>query len=387
MKRSFTKEYSFIQFVFALVGSSILGFSTVYLLKNGFNTNQIGIFISTANISVVIFQVILTRYNKDGTKNSIKIANIMILLSIISLLILLFQRTKFIILILFFLPYLISIALQANINIITGIIKLMEMEINIGISRIFAAVAFSLNTYFLSILIKKTDVNTMIYFSALFYLILFFSLKLVPKNIESNDDIELLEIKETSYTINRKTYITFICFCFGYACFCAFHYMKTTFLINIIENVNANIDDLGKALSIASLSEIPILLVYKPLKEKIGTKKILSISSKVFLLQGIILFFSRTILGVYIFSIIQGGAFGLMIPSSIEYINEEYNADLLYKFQSYLISATSLGVLSGTLLGGYTLDKLTYFTFKIFALIFVFIGSVAYIISFNREKI
>ncbi|MDD7463230.1 MAG: MFS transporter [Anaerococcus sp.] len=387
MRESYTLRYSLIQLSFGLLGSSIIGFSTMYLLSKGFLTDQVGVFFAIGNISVVLFQTIINRvFSRGRAVNTKKMAILMCLVSIISLALLLLNNKKIMILVLFFIPYFISMSIQTNINAISGIIIKMGYELNLGFSRAFSAIAYALNTYILAIIIDKTSSNAVVVAASLFYMLLLLSFFTVQKledyRITSLGNIsQALEVKEERLTkIRRKKFIIFLV---GYACMFAFHYMKATFLINIIEYVNGGVKDLGLALSIGSISEIPILFLFDFLEERFGANKLLVFSSLIFLIQALILLAAKSVTNIYIISILQGGAFGLLIPSGIQLINSKFSLHDNQKYQSILVSASSIGVLFASLVGGFTIRSFGYSVFVYMAVLMVVIGCISFLVSFT----
>lgn len=355
-----TLEYAIIQLFFGILTSSLIGFTTLYLNSKGIESINIGIFISLCNISVIGFSYINKILKKIlKNKNIIDLAVIFCLVGIISLVFDLFQKINIFILVFLFFPYLYSIAIQTTINTISGFMYNKGIRINFGLAKVFCSIAFSLNTIFLSKLISFTSENAVIYLSIFSYLFLILVLKSIPKEILEKDE-KFIERKDAETKSIRGDFYIFL---IAYGLLCAYHFMKTTYMIDIIEYNKGNVMDLGKVLSLGSISEIPILLLFSKIERKFGARILLLISSLFFLIQFLTIGLSENIIFIYLSAGFQGLAFGLLIPSAVYYVNESFDISLNEKGQSLLVGASSIGTIISTSFAGFVM---TYFKFSSF---------------------
>lgn len=381
--KKMTVFYAIIQLFFGVLTSSLIGFITVYLNEMGIKSIHIGIFISLCNLFVVFFNYINEKLAKLFEQKSIvDIAIIFCFISIISLLIEIFQVNKILTLVFLFFPYLYSISIQTTINSISGYMYNKNIKINFGLAKVFCSISFSINTIILSKLIDLTSVKSIIIFSLFSYLLMIGIFKILPKELFEKDANYRNSSIENKKNINIKFYI----FLLGYGLLCAYHFMKTTYMIDIIEYNSGNINDLGNILSIGSISEIPLLFLFTKIENKFKSRKLLKISSVFFLVQSLLILFSTSIKSIYIASFLQGLAFGLLIPSGVYYINENFDIGLNEKAQSLLINSSAIGTICSTSFAGLIISYFSFDKFLWSGTTFCLVGLIIFVITLPKEK-
>lgn len=135
------------------------------------------------------------------------------------------------------------------------------------------------------------------------------------------------------------------------------HNMLNVFLLNIIERAGGTSSNLGLALAISACVELPVMVCFVKLSEKISVEKLLIISALFFTAKSIFTFFAANMCLVYLVQFMQFGAFALFTPASVYFVNKAMKPCDGGLGQA-LLGACSLG-LGGTLgnvFGGLILD-------------------------------
>lgn len=131
------------------------------------------------------------------------------------------------------------------------------------------------------------------------------------------------------------------------------HNMINVFLLNIIQRAGGNSENLGIALAVSAVVELPVMAMFIRIAHKIKVNKLLVISAFFFTLKGTATIFTVSIGAVYAVQIMQFGAFALYTPASVYFINEALQEKDRGLGQALLGSFTlGLGGALGNVLGG-----------------------------------
>ncbi|MGN0318218.1 MAG: MFS transporter [Lachnospira sp.] len=135
------------------------------------------------------------------------------------------------------------------------------------------------------------------------------------------------------------------------------HNMINVFMLNIIENAGGSSANLGLALAISAMVELPVMVSFVGLSRKISTEKLLVISAVCFTVKSIFTCFAGTLMLVYLSQLMQIGAFAVFTPASVYFINQKMLSEDSGMGQALLGSCSlGLGGTLGNIIGGFVLD-------------------------------
>ena len=135
------------------------------------------------------------------------------------------------------------------------------------------------------------------------------------------------------------------------------HNMSNVFLVNIIERAGGSSANLGLALAIAAGVELPVMVLFVRLSQKIKVEKLLVISAVFFTIKSLCTLFAVSMWMIYVVQFLQFGAFALFTPASVYFINKAMNHKDCGLGQALLGSCSlGLGGTLGNVLGGLVLD-------------------------------
>lgn len=136
------------------------------------------------------------------------------------------------------------------------------------------------------------------------------------------------------------------------------HNMINVFMLNIIENAGGSSANLGLALAIAAGIELPVMVCYVGISQKMPTGRLLVISAVSFTVKSIFTCFADSLVMVYIAQLMQFGAFAVFTPASVYYINQKMSREDSGMGQALLGSCSlGLGGTLGNIIGGFVLDS------------------------------
>jgi PPP family 3-phenylpropionic acid transporter len=165
-----------------------------------------------------------------------------------------------------------------------------------------------------------------------------------------------LDIPEKFVRRVKRQYPTFLWVIFGLSFIFIFHSMANVFLVKIVEAVGGTQRQFGFALSLMAMVEIPVMMGSGKLIRRFGTRKLFAFSMVFYVIRSIALLMAGNMVAIYFAQLLQALSFALYIPISVAYVGEIMAKYDLVKGQTLVVSATTLGSVTGSLLGGIVID-------------------------------
>lgn len=103
-----------------------------------------------------------------------------------------------------------------------------------------------------------------------------------------------------------------------------FHNMNNAYLIKVIENVGGTSADMGRMLSIAAVTELPVMFLFSRISKHFKSSTLLIVSGIFFAMRAAGFMLAGNMMIMYLAATLQIGSFALYIPSSVYYVNRDY---------------------------------------------------------------
>ena len=136
-----------------------------------------------------------------------------------------------------------------------------------------------------------------------------------------------------------------------------FHNMNNAYLIKVIENVGGTSADMGRMLSIAAVTELPVMFLFSRISKHFKSSTLLMVSSAFFAIRAAGFMLAGNVMTMYLAAMLQIGSFALYIPSSVYYVNETMLDQDKFKGQAVMTATNTLGGVFGSLFGGFLIDN------------------------------
>ncbi len=160
--------------------------------------------------------------------------------------------------------------------------------------------------------------------------------------------------------------------------------MINSFLAQIFENIHGGSKEVGIALMIAALCELPGMIFFEQLVKKKSSKFWLSIASISFAVRGFMMLLAGSILMMEMTHLLQAFSFALFIPASAYLFNQFLADDDRVFGQTMIIIATTLGGVIGNVLGGSLLQHFGVWEMLIFGTSFAVLGALLTILGIRK---
>ncbi len=368
--KHWTFRYVMVFASYFTVFCSIHLYASIYLLDRGFDNSQIGLLLALANIiSALIGPVIAARIDKKKLTN-IGASKMMCLLILVLSAVLYFAQNSFIaVFIIFGILYLLHMIYQSLLIALSFEYNQKGCAILFGFGRGMGSVASALTSLFLGQMLKFIAVDKLPVFFVIFAL---FNLVTMVFFVTRRERAALEEIPSESTDVSGtgdrkedyhdnffsfvKAYPRYSIFLLAVICFFFEHNMGNDFLIQIIKPIGGKESDMGTALFIAAMLELPVMSVFVKVAKKINVGILLKVSAVFFAIKGAILMFATSITGVYLSQFMQIFAYALITPGAAYYATAKMSPQDQVKGQTYFNCCITVGGVFSSLICGRLLD-------------------------------
>lgn len=362
--RLLTLQYCVLQGSYWASFCAIYAFSTVLLLAKGFSSSQIGVTVALGNILGVILQPVFAGI-ADSSKR-ISLQKLTALLSAVTafffVLVYLLPNIFFGIAACFLLTDTFLQVTQPLVNSVSIYYVNHGISVDFGIARGVGSISYAATSSALGYLIERKSANVIILIGLLFLALIVFALLSMPVLKAENSACHAASEISAGTTVNESLwhfftrYKRFTVALLGVTLLFTFHNMTNNYLIQIVQSLGGNSANMGTALSIAAICELPTMLIFSKLLKYFRSNQLLILSGFFFAVKAITYLLAGTVTQFYLAQVFQMGAFALYIPASVYYVNETMESADKFKGQAVMTATNTLGGVIGSLLGGFLLD-------------------------------
>lgn len=385
--RNLTLRFSFLQLFVWFCFAPIMGYASVYLLSKGFSNTTIGMVSAAGGIASALLQPVVASYADREKSLSLKwiVALIASAMLIGSGIMLIFRDIPEVGLVFY-------AVLITSVQMIVPFLNALGMEsINGGAKLDFGITrgAGSLGYAFISFVLGKTadrygvDIIPFSVLSVSIFLV--FSTIIFPFEKRKREVEENKNKKEEGGSFLKRNPI-FALFLFGILFVFIGHNFINLFIFQIITFKEGVKENMGVAISIAALSEIPIMFGFTLLLKKWKSGVLVMLGTFVMFLKTLMTLFVHDMMLFYAIQIMQAFGFGVFIVAQAYYINEIMPEQDKIKGQAFITTTGTLGVVIASLIGGGILDAYGTEAMMIGSVISAGVGSLASFVAMMKMK-
>lgn len=382
-------KYSLIQALYFSSIAGIMGFASVYLLDKGFSNSVIGLTLALVSIISVFAQPMVASFADKNKNIELKtIIEIIVLAGTILSALIYFLKGQSVILLCVFVGIATCLqTIQPLTNSLAFLFEKYGIEVNFGLARGMGSAAYALVSFVLGYVVKGLGANVLPIVYLIFNILLIAVVHVFVIPNEEKQEVVLEEKKE------EKQQLSFVNFCIKYKKFMIFvfgiivvfftHTIINNFLIQIIRPIGGTESQMGTAVFLAAIVEVPAMTLFNVIRQKVSCGQLLKIAGMIFALKHVMTFFAPNMMVIYIAQLLQIGSFAIFVPASVYYVNQSISTEDAIKGQSMVtMGMTASGILAN-LLGGILLDAIGVHYVLLIGAIASVIG--VFIISFSVE--
>lgn len=357
--KNLTLRYSLHQAAYWAAIGGVVTFAATYLLSKGYTAAQTGIILFCANIASFFLQPVVASFADRARRNVIPA--IMLLLSLLSVVCFLAVR---------FLPlpvFLFAVIYSAGVLFLDMQVPLLNSlsvyytsrswVLNYGLGRGVGGFGYALATLMYGNIMEDFGVDIMLIVAVA--LIAIFSA--IAVTYPKEDSVSAPAGTESTGTSSLPEFFRrnrWYCFSlFGVLFLAMFHVMIENYLIEILGRLGGDSSNVGTALFIATLTELPVMMVFAAIHRKLGSYRILIISGVSFVLKAVLLILAKSVIAVYFIQILQVVTYVPLSTVQMFYASECTDRKDMIKGQSLITAFFTLGCAVGNLFGGSVLTR------------------------------
>ena len=340
----------------------VYAFATVFLLSRGFESSMIGVIIAAGNILGVVLQPMVASIADRSEKISLHKLTAMLSVIMILLLVLLYfvPNGLLAVAVLFLLTDTFLQVIQPLINSVSVYYVNQGVSVDFGSARGIGSLSYAAASYILGIVVEKFGTRSILMAGILVALVLLvtvLSMPVLSSSAASRLGEKEPEQNDAGLIVFAGRYKNFMLTLAGITLLFTFHNMNNAYLIKVIENVGGTSADMGRMLSIAAVTELPVMFLFSRISKHFKSSTLLMVSSAFFAIRAAGFMLAGNVMTMYLAAMLQIGSFALYIPSSVYYVNETMLDQDKFKGQAVMTATNTLGGVFGSLFGGFLIDN------------------------------
>ena len=391
---SLDMKYAATQMLYFGSFCALMGYASVYLLDHGFSNSIIGTVLALVSVIAVFTQPVVASFADRSKKVELRhiIAVILIIAVLFSAWIYFLVGKSTLLLCLFVGIATCMMTLQPLLNSLAFIFEKYGIEVNYGLARGLGSAAYAIVSFVVGYLVEDfgTGLLPLIYLVFNVLLIVVVYAYVVPKS-ERKEIVEEAhykeEVQQLSFIEFCKKYKKFMVFVLGIVAVFFTHTIINNFFIQVIKPIGGSESQMGTAVFLAAIVELPAMALFNKMREKVNCATLIKISVIMFALKHGITYLATNVTMIYIAQVLQIGAYAIIIPASVYYVNQIIAKSDAIKGQSMVTTAITASGIIANIAGGVLLDAIGVKKVLFIGILVSIIGAVIVMMSVENKEV
>ncbi len=385
-------KYALMQVLYFGSFCGLMAYASVFFLAHGVSNATIGIILAITSVITVFTQPLIAGFADQHPQIELRklVVAMTVLTIILSILLYVFKGITALLIAFFVSVATIMMTMQPLFNSLAFVFEKYGIEINYGVARGLGSASYALVSFAVGHLVEayNADLIPWVYIILNILLVLVVYGFVLPKAVKTTTTLqaEKQTDEKTSFIQFCTKYKRFMIFVFGVMVVFFTHTIINNFFIQILTPINGTEGDMGTAVFIAAIVELPAMSVFNVIRQKISCEKLLMISVVVFALKHTLTYLATSVFMIYAAQFMQIGAYAILIPASVYYVNDKIAENDANKGQSMVTTAIAASGILANLVGGILLDTLGVHQVLLIGAIVSFIGTAIVIVAMKEVK-
>ena len=360
MKRSFvnrtTLVFGAVHFLYWAVFCLMVTFTSVFLLDKGLSNSVIGLILGVSYLLSALLQpVVGSFFSTHSIPRGKGIAVIYIPVAVLAFVIRFLPLNAYVIGVMMVFMITVQSMLQPSVNALYQSMETPEEPVNFGLARGLGSVSYALSSFVAGRLLAVfgPPILPAMYMIAIILLVL---LLMWIKTSEVQTQGSGTAASNMSYKEMLMKYPHLRLFVPGMICLFLTYSFIDSFLIQILMSIGGNSSDLGTAITASAILELPAMVLYAWLCQKGIGLKVYRISMWIWLAKDLLTAFATSPAQLFVIQMMGCGCAAIYVPGMMYYMRRSLPPALLLRGATLAGTATTLGSLIATLVGGWLMD-------------------------------
>lgn len=254
-------------------------------------------------------------------------------------------------------------------------------KINYGLARGIGSLTWSLTSFLLGQLMVAytTDVIIWLALGCNIAMTVGFMLLPTPKDVPAltvaDDSGEAVEQSGMSYGEFLRENVPFLLVILGFSLCFIMGNILMSYAILIFGRVGGDEGNMGLALAISAISELPAMWSMEALSKRIDTGKIMVIAAIGYILKHVVILLASSVGMLYVGYALQMLSYAVYTPCSVYYVNQRFGEGDKNKALGLMVMVNPISAIIGNLFGGILVDSVGIFASLIFGTVLTVVGS------------
>lgn len=353
--KNITPCYTLIQCLYWSIYCLMYGFASAYLLSKGFSNASIGMVLGFSYaFSALLQPAIASHINRSGLGVSFVLWRITAIIAVLASAMLLLPLKGFALGATMSLMCTLHSAMQPSINSLHRGYELQGLPVNFGLARGTGSFSFAVVTFIIGQVLRRvgTQVIPAAYLGCTLLLMLCLILFRSPAFAMNSSSLH------DQQTPLLRRCPRFGLFLLGLVLLSLAHIFIDNFMLQILQSIGGDSADLGAALAIAAMVELPAMVLYARAAKKAGANRVLCFAGWLWALKNLLIFVAKSPAAVFAAELLQFFSYAMYVPATVDYIARSLPEGDFLKAQALSGSAFTIGSLLAAMLGGPAIDLL-----------------------------
>lgn len=367
--------YSLIQILYWSIYGLMFPFASVFLQDRGFSNSHIGLVLGFAyTMSALLQPAIASIFSRFNVRLSSGLMGIYAAVAVLAVCLLVLPLPNMLLAVLVVAAFSLHSSAQPSINSLAHAFDAAGVPVNFGFARALGSVGFAILTSIMGTVMNHVSPRFLPAFYLALIILLFLTLGVFRTPVSVHEEKE----NEKSQGSFVQKYPAFMMFLAGILCICLNHTLIDTFMLQVLQNIGGGAQELGVAVSLAAMSEVPVMMLYSRLRKKLGVKKLLILCGWAWCLKNAITAFATAPFMVYGAQILQALGYAIYVPLTVDLVAMMLPEKDFLKGQSLAGSAYTFGGVFAAFTSGMMLDHFGVNATLTFMLLFSLAGAVLF---------
>ncbi len=351
-------------------------FASVFLLDRGYTNSQIGLILAVANLIAICMQPLLANAADRSQKVSLigmaQLANVFI--GALLFLCLFIPRACLALSVIYVMLLACQMALRPLFNSLSSRLEESGYKINFGATRSMGSLSFAVVCGVLGGLSEKFGTQVLPITGEIFLFLLIAVLFFLNRTFhracaqrrcgESGENDSKSVVGEAKphkgKEIDLLTFIRrnrlFLLVNVGGAGIFFSNTMTSNFMLQIVESIGGNSGDMGASFALMAFLEMPPLLLFDKIHQRISNRVLLEIGAVSFGIKMVIMLFAGSVPMLHVAQLFQLTSFGIFLPAMVSFIDENMEKGERVRGQALYTMMMTLASIFASLAGGFLLE-------------------------------
>lgn len=389
LEKRFNLSYIIINIFYYASNAAFGAFGTLFMVSRELDETTIGLVFSSASVLSLLMQKAISQlFDKKSGMTGRKMLFSVCLFTVGLIFFLIFVRNQWMTAIFLALGWAAILSIMPLLSSLAVEYRTKGYRVNFSLTRAFGSTFYAVTSILLGRFFVTHSSEWLPVFTLLMVGGLILSGLFLPERKIGQKDKGVIsqKDKDVSFQEDARAVKNFKWVLLGLALLMIMHNITTSFMLQILGQVGGNEADVGLAVGLSSMAEIPILIFYNPLAKRIGHRKLLLISAWGFTFKALMILFAADIPAVYLAQSLQITAYGLYVSAILEYTNCIMKPLQAIKTQFDVSIFLTMGGIIGNIAGGWLLDELDVQAMLVFGAVTTILGLLCFVKGLRKSQ-